>query len=158
MAKRLGSIEAGKEATFFTANGDILDIRTQVKQMWVAGKKINLDNHHKRLYKKYRNRPKPENTNKEKYPISADLPKRLNLPSFYKKSTHVNGFPIVSSEKVSNYALKEAAHLVDQMIGHRQDIIDNLIWRNCRLVVMAHNEFTTQVPEHRHLSPSKFWD
>ena len=158
VAKRLGSIEAGKEATFFTANGDILDIRTQVKQMWVAGKKVNLDNRHKRLYKKYRKRPKSENTSKEKYPISADLPKRLNLPSFYKKSTHVNGFPIVSSEKVSNYALKEAAHLVDQMIGHRQDIIDNLIRRNCRLVVMAHNEFTTQVPEHSHLSPSKFWD
>ncbi len=59
VAKRLGSIESGKEATFFAANGNILDIRTQVKQMWIAGKKVSLANRHTRLYKKYRNRPKP---------------------------------------------------------------------------------------------------
>ena len=158
VAKRLGSIEAGKEATFFTANGDILEIRTQVKQMWIAGKKVNLDNRHNRLYKKYRNRPKPAKTTEEKHAVSNELPKHLDLPGFYKKSTNVNGFPIVSSGKVSDYALKEAAFLVEQMIGHRQDIIDNLIRRNCRLVVMAHDEFTTQVPEHSKMSPAKFWD
>ena len=158
VGKRLGSIEAGKEATFFTANGHILEIRTHVKQMWIAGKKVNLDNRHNRLYKKYRNRPKPENGEADKHPVSAKLPEHLNLPAFYKKSTSVNGFPIVSSEKVSDYALMEAAYLVDQMIGHRQDIIDNLVRRNCRLVVMAHNEFTTQVPEHSKMTPAKFWD
>ena len=158
VGKRLGSIEAGKEATFFTANGHILEIRTQVKQMWIAGKKVNLDNRHNRLYKKYRNRPKPEKGEADKHPVSAKLPEHLNLPAFYKKSTSVNGFPIVSSEKVSDYALMEAAYLVDQMIGHRQDIIDNLVRRNCRLVVMAHNEFTTQVPEHSKMTPAKFWD
>ncbi|MDP6794452.1 MAG: amidohydrolase family protein [Verrucomicrobiota bacterium] len=158
VAKRLGSIEAGKEATFFTANGDILEIRTQVKQMWIAGKKVSLDNRHNRLYRKYRNRPKPKKPTEEKHAVSNKLPEHLDLPAFYKKSTNVNGFPIVSSGKVSDYALKEAAHLVDKMIGHRQDIIDNMIRRNCRLVVMAHEEFTTQVPEHSHLSPAKFWD
>ena len=158
VAKRLGSIEVGKEATFFTANGDILEIRTQVKQMWIAGKKVNLDNRHNRLYKKYRNRPKPKKSNAEKHTVSNKLPEHLDLSDFYKKSTSVNGFPIVSSGKVSDYALKEAAYLVDHMIGHRQDIIDNLIKRNCRLVVMAHDEFTTQVPEHSKLTPAKFWD
>ncbi len=155
---RLGSIEPGKEATFFTANGDILDIRTQVKQMWLAGKKVNLDDRQKRLYKKYRNRPKPKKSTEEKNTVSNKLPEHLDLPAFYKKSTNVNGFPIVSSGKVSDYALKEAAHLVEQMIGHRQDIIDNLILRKCRLVVMAHDEFTTQVPEHSHMMPATFWD
>ena len=158
VAKRLGSIEAGKEATFFTANGDILEIRTQVKQMWIAGKKVSLDNRHNRLYKKYRNRPKPEKTTEEKHAVTNKLPEHLDLPGFYKKSTSVNGFPIVSSGNVSDYALKEAAYLVDQMIGHRQDILDNMIRRNCRLVVMAHNEFTTQVPEYSKMKPAKFWD
>jgi len=158
VAKRLGSIEAGKEATFFTANGDILEIRTQVKQMWIAGKKVRLDNRHNRLYKKYRNRPKPKKSTEEKHTVSNKLPEHLDLPGFYKKSTSVNGFPIVSSGKVSDYALKEAAYLVDQMIGHRQDIIDNMVKRNCRLVVMAHDEFTTQVPEHSKMTPAKFWD
>ena len=158
VAKRLGSIEAGKEATFFTANGDILEIRTQVKQMWIAGEKVSLDNRHNRLYKKYRSRPKPGKSEEDKYPVSSNLPKHLNLPAFYKKSTSVNGFPLVSSDKVSDYALKEAAYLIDRMIGHRQDIIDNMIHRNCRLVVMAHDEFTTQVPEHSGMTPAKFWD
>ena len=158
VAKRLGSIEAGKEATFFTANGDILEIRTQVKQMWIAGEKVSLDNRHNRLYKKYRNRPKPKKPTEEKHAVNNKLPGHLSLPAFYKKSTHVNGFPIVSSDKVSDYALKEAAYLIDRMIGHRQDIIDNMIKRNCRLVVMAHDEFTTQVPEHSKMSPARFWD
>ncbi len=158
VAKRLGSIEAGKEATFFTANGDILEIRTQVKQMWIAGRKVNLNNRHNRLYKKYRSRPKPEKGDAGKHPVSAKLPEHLKLPAFYKKSTRVKGFPIVSSDKVSDFALKEAAYLIDKMIGHRQDIIDNMIKRNCRLVVMAYNELTTQVPEHSKMTPAKFWD
>jgi imidazolonepropionase-like amidohydrolase len=58
---RLGSIEAGKEATLFVSDGDILDLRANVKQMWIAGKEVNLENRHTRLYEKYRNRPKPGN-------------------------------------------------------------------------------------------------
>ncbi len=60
VADHLGSIEAGKEATFFVADGDILDIRTNVKRMWIAGKEISLENRHTRLYEKYRNRPFPK--------------------------------------------------------------------------------------------------
>jgi imidazolonepropionase-like amidohydrolase len=59
VADRLGSIEAGKDATVFVSDGDILDIRSNVKRMWIAGKEVSLDNRHKRLYEKYRNRPKP---------------------------------------------------------------------------------------------------
>ena len=57
VADRLGSIGAGKEATFFAADGDILDIRTQVKRMWIAGREVSLENRHTRLNDKYRNRP-----------------------------------------------------------------------------------------------------
>jgi imidazolonepropionase-like amidohydrolase len=56
---RLGSIEKGKEASFFAADGDILDVRANVKRMWIAGNEVNLDSRHTRLYEKYRNRPKP---------------------------------------------------------------------------------------------------
>jgi imidazolonepropionase-like amidohydrolase len=57
VGERLGSIEAGKEATLFSADGDILDIRSSVKRMWVAGKEISLENRQTRLYDKYKNRP-----------------------------------------------------------------------------------------------------
>ncbi len=58
VAGRLGSIEVGKEATLFAADGNILDLRANVKRMWVAGREINLENRHTRLYDKYKARPK----------------------------------------------------------------------------------------------------
>jgi len=58
VADKLGSIEAGKEATLFAADGDILDIRAHVKHMWVAGKEVSLENRHLRFYEKYKSRPR----------------------------------------------------------------------------------------------------
>ena len=58
VSERLGSIEAGKEATFFAADGDILDVRANVKRMWIASKEVSLDNRHTRLYEKYKSRPR----------------------------------------------------------------------------------------------------
>jgi imidazolonepropionase-like amidohydrolase len=60
VAGRLGSLEPGKDATLFAADGDILDNRTHVKRMWIAGKEVSLENRHTRLYEKYKNRPRPE--------------------------------------------------------------------------------------------------
>ena len=59
VADRLGSLEPGKEATLFATDGDLLDIRSNVKRMWIAGKEVSLENRHTRLYEKYKNRPKP---------------------------------------------------------------------------------------------------
>ena len=59
MAERLGLIEVGKDATFFGSTGDVLDIRSNVKRMWIGGKEVSLESRHTRLYEKYRNRPKP---------------------------------------------------------------------------------------------------
>ena len=54
---RLGSIEIGKEATFIAVDGDLLDIRTNVKRMWIAGNETSLESRHTRLYDRYKNRP-----------------------------------------------------------------------------------------------------
>lgn len=58
VADRLGSIETGKDATLFVTDGDVLDIRSNVKRMWVAGKEVSLESRHTRLYEKYKHRPK----------------------------------------------------------------------------------------------------
>ena len=58
VADRLGSIEAGKEATLFAVDGNILDIRSNVKRMWISGKEVSLESRHTRLYEKYKARPK----------------------------------------------------------------------------------------------------
>jgi imidazolonepropionase-like amidohydrolase len=57
---RLGSIEAGKDATLFVCNGNIFDLRANVTRMWIAGKEVSLENRHTRLYEKYKNRPKSQ--------------------------------------------------------------------------------------------------
>jgi imidazolonepropionase-like amidohydrolase len=58
VADRLGSLEPGKEATLFASDGDILDIRSNVKRFWISGKEISLDSRHTRFYDKYKNRPR----------------------------------------------------------------------------------------------------
>ena len=60
VANRLGTLEVGKDATFIATSGDLLDIRTSVKHMVIAGRKISLQSRHTRLYERYGNRPKPK--------------------------------------------------------------------------------------------------
>jgi imidazolonepropionase-like amidohydrolase len=57
---RFGSIEVGKVATLFAADGDILDIRTNVKRMWIHGREVSLSNRHTELHQRYRTRPRPQ--------------------------------------------------------------------------------------------------
>lgn len=85
-------------------------------------------------------------------------PKELGLDPFYTKYVNAEGYPIVSSEKVNDYALKEAAYLVNMMLRTRPDVRKALIEGGSRLVVMAHSEFTTDLPEQRTMTPKDFWD
>jgi len=57
VADKLGSIEEGKSADLMVTDGDPLEAKTQVKQLFIKGKSVDLDNKHKRLYEKYLNRP-----------------------------------------------------------------------------------------------------
>lgn len=43
------------------------------------------------------------------------------VPEFYTQQTDAHGYPIVASEKVNPYALKEAAYLIDMMLAKRPD-------------------------------------
>ena len=55
---QVGSLEAGKDATLFIADGDILDVRTQVNMAFIFGRNVDLSDRHKTLYSKYRNKYK----------------------------------------------------------------------------------------------------
>jgi hypothetical protein len=85
-------------------------------------------------------------------------PVEMKLDSFYKKYVSANGYPIVSSEKVADHALLEAAYLVDLLLHQRPDVREAMIRSGSRMTVIAHNEFTTDIPEHRHLKPKDYWD
>jgi imidazolonepropionase-like amidohydrolase len=57
VASEIGSIEKGKWADLIVTDGDPLEARTQVKQMYIKGKPVDLETKHTRLYQKYLHRP-----------------------------------------------------------------------------------------------------
>lgn len=85
-------------------------------------------------------------------------PIELGLDPFYTKYVSADGYPIVASEKVDDYALKEAAFLVNMMLRTRPDVRKAMIQSGSRLIVMAYNEYTTDLPEQRSMTPKDFWD
>ncbi len=99
-----------------------------------------------------------DDTTTEGQYVITPAPESLNESGFYKKHVSANGYPIISSDKVSDYALKEVAYLIDLMLAKRPDVREAMIKSGSRMIVMAHNEFTTDIPEHSHLSPKTFWD
>ena len=77
---------------------------------------------------------------------------------FYKKHIDVDGFPILSSDKVCDFALIEAKWIIQQMLSGRPDILRAINANKIRLTIMAPQEMTTDVPEHSTLTPAAYWD
>ncbi|MEP7364759.1 MAG: amidohydrolase family protein [Acidobacteriota bacterium] len=57
MGSQLGTIEEGKIADLILTDGDPLEARTQIRQMFIQGKPVSLENKHTKLYDKYSKRP-----------------------------------------------------------------------------------------------------
>ncbi|MGE5245284.1 MAG: amidohydrolase family protein [Betaproteobacteria bacterium] len=58
VADRLGSLDVGKTANVVVANGDPLDVRTDVKHVFIAGQEIPLESKQTRLRDEYWPKPK----------------------------------------------------------------------------------------------------
>ena len=91
------------------------------------------------------------------------------MPAFYTQHISANGFPIVASAKVNPYALKEAAYWVNRMLDKRPDVREAMIKSGARMCIMAHDEYTTDLPEFQRMakgeksevpgvSAKDFWD
>lgn len=92
-------------------------------------------------------------------PIPKETKERFELDPFYRKSVVLaGGFPVVGSEKVSDAALLEAAHIVRSMLDGRDDILRAMARNRVRLTVMAVPERTCDVPEHSDLTPPAYWN
>jgi len=66
IADRYGSLETGKSATLFIADGDILEVSTNVEACFIDGRALDMDDKHKALERKYR----------EKYRQSGQIQKK----------------------------------------------------------------------------------
>jgi hypothetical protein len=102
--------------------------------------------------------PYPTMADDSPSPIPADLRAEFKLPPFYQKMISVEGFPIVSSEKVLDAAVVESAVIVRGMLAGRADIFKSMAKAHIRLAVMATNERTCDIPEHSDLTPKAFWN
>lgn len=94
---------------------------------------------------------------------------RNGIPAFYTRIEWLRGFPIVASERVNPYALKEAVFIGDKMLVKRPDVLEAMVHSGARLCIMAHNEFTTDLPEFKRMAADRmpgfetfsgrdFWD
>ncbi len=53
--QQCGSVEKGKDATFFISSGDVLDMRSsRIEQAFIQGRAIDLDNKQEALYRKFK--------------------------------------------------------------------------------------------------------
>jgi imidazolonepropionase-like amidohydrolase len=60
IAEKYGSLEKGKSATLFIADGDILEVATNVENAFIDGRTIDLNDKQKALAEKYREKYKQE--------------------------------------------------------------------------------------------------
>uniref|UniRef100_A0A7M5V838 Uncharacterized protein n=1 Tax=Clytia hemisphaerica TaxID=252671 RepID=A0A7M5V838_9CNID len=86
--------------------------------------------------------------------IRNEVPKDLTFITkygFYHKYTEAYGIPIVSSERVSDRALKRACHITRFLFADRYDVRDAFYKYTGRFAVVGINEKTTDLPEHSNL-------
>jgi imidazolonepropionase-like amidohydrolase len=57
LSRDLGTIEPGKIGNLIVTTGDPLEIRTEVRYLFIKGRPASTDNKHRQLYEKYRKRP-----------------------------------------------------------------------------------------------------
>lgn len=74
-------------------------------------------------------------------------------PNFYRKMISSGGLPIMGSKNLEDKALLRANELVNKLLAGREDIRRMMTRDNVRLVIIAAEENTTDVPEYYNPDP-----
>ena len=90
--------------------------------------------------------------------VPEELRRDRHLDPFYQKHISVGGLPIVGSEKVSDFALLEGAYILRNMLAGNAQMLQVLATNGVKIVIMAYNEYTTDLPEQRDMKPRVYWD
>jgi len=56
LEERMGSVEAGKDASLIVSDGNILELSTRIEQVYIRGRHIHMYDKHRRLYDRYNER------------------------------------------------------------------------------------------------------
>lgn len=85
----------------------------------------------------------------------------LGYDSFYRQQCDALGLDVLASAAVDPDAVRRAAEIIVAMIGHRQDLIDEMIAQGVRVGVIGVDEVTSDMPEYRdiyQMFPGVDWD
>jgi hypothetical protein len=91
-------------------------------------------------------------------PVPEAVRAELKLAPFYQKFVAAGPLPIVASAEVDDHALLEARWLILKMMEGREDLLSVMASNKLRFAIMAHDEFTTDLPEQARMMPKAFWD
>jgi len=100
----------------------------------------------------------PSKVDLEVTPVPPAVREEFTMAEFYQQYCDAGGVPVVASKEVYPEALLEAHFLIMKMIGHRPEVLAAMGASKTRFTVMAHDEWTTDVPEHSDLRPPEYWD
>ena len=84
----------------------------------------------------------------EPVPLPLTVRDAFELDPLFQQWIDVEGFPVVASAQVNPYTIKEAAWLIQQMIGHRPDVLQALVQNRVCFTVIAYTEIPTQISEY----------
>ena len=88
-----------------------------------------------------------ENVTENKFSIPDTVREEFELDAYYQQWVDAGGLPVVSGENVSPYALAEAAYLIQQVIGHRPEVLQAMAEKKVRFAVIPYNSTLAQIPE-----------
>ena len=88
-----------------------------------------------------------ENVTENKFSIPDTVREEFELDAYYQQWVDAGGLPVVSGENVSPYALAEAAYLIQQVIGHRPEVLQEMAEKKVRFAVLPYNGILAHIPE-----------
>ncbi|MDQ2646437.1 MAG: hypothetical protein M3020_21665, partial [Myxococcota bacterium] len=74
--------------------------------------------------------------------------KRLDLDPFYEKHVDANGLSVLSSAEPADESLLLACELLNNLLGKRDDVRQELIRRKARFAIIGKDEGTAEIPEY----------
>ncbi len=90
--------------------------------------------------------------------IPDQLRSARQFDPFYQKYIAVGELPVLGSGKVTDFALLEAAYILRNMLAGQEAMLQVLATNGVKVVIMAFNEYTTDLPEQRDMTPAVYWD
>jgi hypothetical protein len=75
---------------------------------------------------------------------------------FYKKYIDVKGLPVAAAGEVADEALQRTYHIVTHMLAGRPDILQAMVRRGTRLIIIGKDQVYTDMPEYRNHSNPEY--